>query len=223
MPWRVYRPAIVVGDSQTGAMDKVDGPYYFFPLIKRLRDNLPVVAAAGRRRPGRHQRGAGRLRRQGDGPPRPPARPRRRGLPPGQPRAAAGGRDDQRVLRRRRRAAVRHPDRPQRHRAGALGCSRGRCGPPTCSTQWCGRRRRRSLLDQTLGRLGIPAEVLAPHVVHRPSSTPGAPRRRWPAPGSPSPTSRPTRARCGATGRRTSTRPPAATRRTARRSRASTS
>ena len=42
VPWRVYRPAIVVGDSQTGAMDKVDGPYYFFPVLKRLRDNLPA-------------------------------------------------------------------------------------------------------------------------------------------------------------------------------------
>ncbi len=41
IPWRVYRPAIVVGDSETGAMDKIDGPYYFFPVIKRLRDNLP--------------------------------------------------------------------------------------------------------------------------------------------------------------------------------------
>lgn len=41
VPWRVYRPAIVVGDSDTGAMDKIDGPYYFFPLIKRLRDRLP--------------------------------------------------------------------------------------------------------------------------------------------------------------------------------------
>jgi NAD(P)-dependent dehydrogenase (short-subunit alcohol dehydrogenase family) len=41
VPWRIYRPAIVVGDSQTGAMDKVDGPYYFFPLMKRLRDTLP--------------------------------------------------------------------------------------------------------------------------------------------------------------------------------------
>ncbi|MEZ0580879.1 SDR family oxidoreductase [Nocardioides sp. MH1] len=41
VPWRVYRPAIVVGHSETGAMDKIDGPYYFFPLIKRLRDNLP--------------------------------------------------------------------------------------------------------------------------------------------------------------------------------------
>ncbi|GAB3765561.1 NAD(P)-dependent dehydrogenase (short-subunit alcohol dehydrogenase family) [Nocardioides ginsengisegetis] len=42
VPWRVYRPAIVVGDSQTGAMDKVDGPYYFFPLMKLMRDNLPA-------------------------------------------------------------------------------------------------------------------------------------------------------------------------------------
>jgi NAD(P)-dependent dehydrogenase (short-subunit alcohol dehydrogenase family) len=42
VPWRVYRPAIVVGDSQTGAMDKVDGPYYFFPLLKLMRDNLPA-------------------------------------------------------------------------------------------------------------------------------------------------------------------------------------
>ncbi len=41
VPWRVYRPAIVVGDSQTGAMDKIDGPYYFFPLLKRMRDTIP--------------------------------------------------------------------------------------------------------------------------------------------------------------------------------------
>ena len=42
VPWRVYRPAIVVGHSETGAMDKVDGPYYFFPVMKTLRDNLPA-------------------------------------------------------------------------------------------------------------------------------------------------------------------------------------
>jgi short-subunit dehydrogenase len=30
-----------VGHSETGAMDKIDGPYYFFPLFKRMRDNLP--------------------------------------------------------------------------------------------------------------------------------------------------------------------------------------
>jgi NAD(P)-dependent dehydrogenase (short-subunit alcohol dehydrogenase family) len=42
VPWRVYRPAVVVGHSETGEMDKVDGPYYFFPLFKRMRDNLPA-------------------------------------------------------------------------------------------------------------------------------------------------------------------------------------
>ena len=42
VPWRVYRPAIVVGHSQTGSMDKVDGPYYFFPLMKAMRDRLPA-------------------------------------------------------------------------------------------------------------------------------------------------------------------------------------
>ncbi|MBK0391929.1 SDR family oxidoreductase [Ramlibacter algicola] len=39
--WTVYRPAMVVGDSQTGEMDKIDGPYYFFKLIQRLRQILP--------------------------------------------------------------------------------------------------------------------------------------------------------------------------------------
>ncbi|MDL9938287.1 SDR family oxidoreductase [Gordonia sp. ABSL1-1] len=28
--WRIYRPSVVVGDSRTGEMDKIDGPYYFF-------------------------------------------------------------------------------------------------------------------------------------------------------------------------------------------------
>ena len=41
IPWSVYRPALVVGDSQTGEMDKIDGPYYFFKLIQRMRQILP--------------------------------------------------------------------------------------------------------------------------------------------------------------------------------------
>lgn len=41
LPWTVYRPAMVVGDSQTGEMDKIDGPYYFFKLIQRMRQILP--------------------------------------------------------------------------------------------------------------------------------------------------------------------------------------
>jgi NAD(P)-dependent dehydrogenase (short-subunit alcohol dehydrogenase family) len=40
-PWTVYRPALVVGDSTSGEMDKVDGPYYFFKLIQRMRQILP--------------------------------------------------------------------------------------------------------------------------------------------------------------------------------------
>jgi NAD(P)-dependent dehydrogenase (short-subunit alcohol dehydrogenase family) len=41
IPWRVYRPAIVVGNSRTGEMDKIDGPYYFFTAIKMARHYLP--------------------------------------------------------------------------------------------------------------------------------------------------------------------------------------
>ncbi len=41
VPWRVYRPGIVVGDSETGEIDKIDGPYYFFKLLQRARNLLP--------------------------------------------------------------------------------------------------------------------------------------------------------------------------------------
>ncbi|ORA49493.1 short chain dehydrogenase [Mycolicibacterium celeriflavum] len=40
--YRVYRPAVVVGDSRTGEMDKVDGPYYFFPVLAKLA-KLPSI------------------------------------------------------------------------------------------------------------------------------------------------------------------------------------
>ncbi len=40
-PWRIYRPGIVVGDSRTGEMDKIDGPYYFFKALQKLRRLLP--------------------------------------------------------------------------------------------------------------------------------------------------------------------------------------
>ena len=52
IPWRVYRPGIVVGSSKTGEMDKIDGPYYFFKLIQKIRDRLPkwvpIVGVEGR-------------------------------------------------------------------------------------------------------------------------------------------------------------------------------
>lgn len=41
IPVRIYRPGMVVGHSQTGEIDKIDGPYFFFRLIKTLRDVLP--------------------------------------------------------------------------------------------------------------------------------------------------------------------------------------
>jgi len=50
-PWRVYRPGIVVGDSRTGEIDKIDGPYYFFKTLQRLRRVaptwLPVIGIEG--------------------------------------------------------------------------------------------------------------------------------------------------------------------------------
>ena len=42
IPWRIYRPAIVVGDSRTGEIDKIDGPYYFFKLIQKMRRAMPA-------------------------------------------------------------------------------------------------------------------------------------------------------------------------------------
>jgi NAD(P)-dependent dehydrogenase (short-subunit alcohol dehydrogenase family) len=53
VPWRVYRPGIVVGHSETGEIDKIDGPYYFFKLLQRARNALPQwfpgVGIEGRR------------------------------------------------------------------------------------------------------------------------------------------------------------------------------
>ncbi|HJT97812.1 MAG TPA: SDR family oxidoreductase, partial [Rhodanobacteraceae bacterium] len=40
-PYRIYRPGIVIGNSRTGEIDKIDGPYYFFRLIKKMRQALP--------------------------------------------------------------------------------------------------------------------------------------------------------------------------------------
>ncbi|MFK7830132.1 MAG: SDR family oxidoreductase [Congregibacter sp.] len=47
IPWRIYRPGMVVGHSETGEMDKIDGPYYFFDLLNSLSkvtpEGLPLV------------------------------------------------------------------------------------------------------------------------------------------------------------------------------------
>jgi thioester reductase-like protein len=45
----IYRPGIIIGNSNTGEFDKVDGPYYFWKTISKVKSvipgisNLPVV------------------------------------------------------------------------------------------------------------------------------------------------------------------------------------
>ena len=106
-PWRVYRPAIVVGDSRTGEMDKIDGPYYFFKVIQKVRARAAGVVPAGRPRVGLDQHRPGRLRRRRDRPHRPPGRPRRPGVPRRRPEGPARRRRDEHVRRGRPRAARR--------------------------------------------------------------------------------------------------------------------
>jgi len=40
-PFRIYRPGFVIGHSRTGHIDKIDGPYYFFKTIQKMRSLLP--------------------------------------------------------------------------------------------------------------------------------------------------------------------------------------
>jgi NAD(P)-dependent dehydrogenase (short-subunit alcohol dehydrogenase family) len=40
-PFRIYRPGFVVGDSKSGYIAKIDGPYYFFKFIQKMREMLP--------------------------------------------------------------------------------------------------------------------------------------------------------------------------------------
>jgi len=51
VPFRVYRPGIVVGHSQSGVIDKIDGPYYFFKALQKLRESwprwIPLVGVEG--------------------------------------------------------------------------------------------------------------------------------------------------------------------------------
>ncbi len=40
-PFRIYRPGFVVGHSKTGEIDKIDGPYYFFKTLQKVRNLFP--------------------------------------------------------------------------------------------------------------------------------------------------------------------------------------
>lgn len=42
VPWRIYRPGMVIGDSRTGHITKVDGPYYFFKALQIMRRHIPA-------------------------------------------------------------------------------------------------------------------------------------------------------------------------------------
>jgi NAD(P)-dependent dehydrogenase (short-subunit alcohol dehydrogenase family) len=42
LDYRIYRPSSVVGDSKTGAMDRIDGVYFSFGAIKKLAYALPA-------------------------------------------------------------------------------------------------------------------------------------------------------------------------------------
>ncbi|MEJ7781641.1 MAG: SDR family oxidoreductase [Solirubrobacteraceae bacterium] len=48
VPTTIYRPAIVVGDSRTGATQKFDGPYYVLRMLDVLRRLRQPVAQIGR-------------------------------------------------------------------------------------------------------------------------------------------------------------------------------
>ena len=43
VPTRIFRPAIVVGDSITGETAKADGPYFVLGLLMKLPTWLPMV------------------------------------------------------------------------------------------------------------------------------------------------------------------------------------
>lgn len=38
---RIVRPSAVVGHSITGEIDRIDGPYYFFKVLQKVRDRVP--------------------------------------------------------------------------------------------------------------------------------------------------------------------------------------
>ncbi|MCO4755607.1 MAG: SDR family oxidoreductase, partial [Bacteriovoracaceae bacterium] len=44
---RIYRPGIVVGDSHTGEIEKIDGPYYFLQIIHKFRKHASWLERLG--------------------------------------------------------------------------------------------------------------------------------------------------------------------------------
>ena len=145
-------PGSSSGNSETGEMDKVDGPYYFFKLIRRIRNTvpqwMPMPGVEGREinivpvdfvvRAMDH---IAHL----DG-------PRRPGVPPHRPEPADRRRGDRHLRRRRARAAVLGPDARRRRSRRSSRC-----------VELAGSRRCRSadtVVDRVLADFGIPRSVL---------------------------------------------------------------
>ena len=76
---------------ETGEMDKVDGPYYFFKLLQRARNVLPRGCRCVGVEGGEINIVPVDYVADGDGPHRPPARARRPGLPPHRPEPQSAG------------------------------------------------------------------------------------------------------------------------------------
>ena len=151
VPWRVYRPGIVVGDSQTGEMDKIDGPYYFFKAIQRLRQLLPEWVPLVGARPRPHERRAGRLGGRRARAHRPRARPRRQAFHLTDPRPQRVDELINEFAARRARAALRGQHRQTPDRPAAEVAARARDALPPF----------KQVTDVALRELGIPREVLA--------------------------------------------------------------
>ena len=60
-PWRIYRPAMVVGHSETGEIDKIDGAYYFFKTLQKVRNALPPSMPTSGNQGGRDLRSFARV------------------------------------------------------------------------------------------------------------------------------------------------------------------
>ena len=203
VPWRVYRPGIVVGDSETGEMDKVDGPYYFFKLIQRIRAAVPqwvpMLGVEGRE----INIVPVDFVVEGDGPHRPRRGARRQGVPPDRPEPEVRRRGDRHLRRGGQRALAPPPASPpvrsrpwRRWRSSASArCRRSRWGS-TRSSATSASRGRSSSTSTT-----------------RPASTTGRRARRWPGPTSACRRWRRTRTSSGTTGSATSTPTSTGTRR----------
>ena len=120
-PIRIYRPCVVVGDSRTGEMDKIDGPVLLLQGHPEGPARAAGVVPADLARVGLDEHRPGRLRRRRRRPHRPRGRPRRPDLPRRRPQGPARRRGAEHVRRGRPRAQGRDADRQARDAEPAQG------------------------------------------------------------------------------------------------------